>query len=224
MYDEPDQYLLDFQKREPPSFDNFVVGVNGEAVSVLRSVASGGGPTFLYIHGPKGTGLTHLLRSLVPHQKFRVPLFDPNVKIYVVDDVDELDPGWTLQLLTLQNAVRSASGVHLVCAGRVPPAQLPLPEVVRSRLAWGLCYAIHPLDDEERLKEVERQAEARGIDLTPDILQWMGQYLPRDMRTLICVLDESDRLALTKQRKVTLPLVREATSNLGVQLLEAEDV
>ena len=203
MYEhEPDQYLLDLQERDKPTLDNFVVGANGEAVSVLREVAAGCGPTFVYLYGPKGAGLTHLLRSLVPEEGFRVPMFDPKVPLYVVDDVDELDPGWALQLLALQNAVRGTPGMHLVCAGRVPAAQLPLPEVVRSRLAWGLCYAIRPLDDEERLAELHRQAARRGIELTPD------------MRTLTCVLDEADRLGLQKQRRVTLPLLREAVTSL----------
>lgn len=95
MYEpEPDQYLLDLQERDKPTLDNFVVGANGEAVSVLREVAAGCGPTFVYLYGPKGAGLTHLLRSLVPEEGFRVPLFDPKVPLYVVDDVDELDPGW----------------------------------------------------------------------------------------------------------------------------------
>ena len=126
MYEhEPDQYLLDLQERDKPTLDNFVVGANGEAVSVLREVAAGCGPTFVYLYGPKGAGLTHLLRSLVPEEGFRVPMFDPKVPLYVVDDVDELDPGWALQLLALQNAVRGTPGMHLVCAGRVPAAQLP---------------------------------------------------------------------------------------------------
>ena len=41
-----------------------------------------------------------------------------------------------------------------------------------------------------------------------------GANLPRDMRTLTCVLDEADRLGLQKQRRVTLPLLREAVTSL----------
>ena len=82
MYEhEPDQYLLDLQERDKPTLDNFVVGANGEAVSVLREVAAGCGPTFVYLYGPKGAGLTHLLRSLVPEEGFRVPMFDPKVQL-----------------------------------------------------------------------------------------------------------------------------------------------
>ena len=224
---EPDQYLLDLQEREQPSLDNFVVGANAEAVGVLREVAAGCGPMFVYLHGPKGSGLTHLLRSLVPEEKLRVPAFEPNRLLYTVDDVDELDPGWCLQLLALQNAVRRTPGARLVCAGSLPAQQLSLPEVVKSRLAWGLCYAIKPLEDREQLAELKRQALSRGIEMTEDMLHWIALNLPRDMRTLTCVLDEADRLGLQKQRRVTLPLLREAViaieSRRGSDTLDAED-
>lgn len=210
MMNEPDQYLLDFEERESPSLDNFVAAGNAEAVGVLREVAAGCGPRFVYLYGPPGAGVTHLLRSLSSGDTLRVPLFDPAVTIYTVDDVDELDPGWALQLLTLQNAVRSAPNAHLVCGGHVPLQQLELPEVVKSRLGWGLCYALEPLDEADRLEELKRQALQRGIVLTPDMLHWMAVNLPRDMRTLTCVLDEADQLGLRRQRRVTLPLLREA--------------
>ena len=100
---DSDQFLLDFQDRELPSLDNFIVGSNTEVVGILRELQLGMGPTFVYIHGPKGAGVTHLLKSLVPEQALKVPLLDSAVKLYTVDDVDDLDPGWCRQLLALQN-------------------------------------------------------------------------------------------------------------------------
>ena len=135
MYEhEPDQYLLDLQERDKPTLDNFVVGANGEAVSVLREVAAGCGPTFVYLYGPKGAGLTHLLRSLVPEEGFRVPMFDLKVPLYVVDDVDELDPGWALQLLALQNAVRGTPGMHSCVRAGCPPLSFRFPKL--SEVVW----------------------------------------------------------------------------------------
>lgn len=211
---DSDQFLLDFQDRELPSLDNFIVGSNAEAVSVLRELQCGVGPTFVYLYGPKGAGVTHLLRSLVPEQSLQVPLFDPQVSLYTVDDVDDLDPGWCMQLLALQNAVRNTPGTHLVCGGKQPAHQLGLPEVVRSRLGWGLSYAIEPLSEEDRMAELARQAQIRGIEMTPEMQHWMAVSLPRDMRTLTRVLKEADYLGLIKKRKVTLPLLREAVANL----------
>ena len=55
MYEhEPDQYLLDLQERDKPTLDNFVVGANGEAVSVLREVAAGSGPPSCIFTVPRG--------------------------------------------------------------------------------------------------------------------------------------------------------------------------
>ncbi len=62
MCDDTDQYLLKLENQETPTFENFVVGVNGEAVSTLRKIAQGGGPTFVYLHG-KGIW-THTSASL----------------------------------------------------------------------------------------------------------------------------------------------------------------
>ena len=66
---EPDQYLLDLpelQERDLPTLDNFVVGANAEVVAVLREMAQGSGPKFLYLYGPQGCGLTHLLKAVNP--------------------------------------------------------------------------------------------------------------------------------------------------------------
>ena len=51
---DSDQFLPDFQDRELPSLDNFIVGSNTEVVGILRELQLGMGPTFVYIHGPKG--------------------------------------------------------------------------------------------------------------------------------------------------------------------------
>lgn len=219
---ESDQYLLDLpelQGRDLPTLDNFVVGRNAEALSVLKEMKVGRGPKFLYLHGPRGAGLTHLLSALGSGEdagRQRVPIFDESVPLYTVDDVQDLDPGYARQLLHLQNAVYAHKDARLVCAGRLPAAQLPLPEAVRSRLAWGLSYAVHPLDETERFEELARLAALRGIRITPDIRHWMMLHLPRDMRTLTRVLDVANQLGLKGNRRVTLALVREAAEALGL--------
>lgn len=218
---DAEQFLLDFLDRELPSLDNFVVGANQEAVTILRHLQAGEGPTFVYLYGPKGAGITHLLRSLVPEQTLPVPQFDPAISLYVVDDVEALDRGWALQLLALQNSIRNTPGARLVCGGKFPIAQLDLPDVVKSRLGWGLTYAIQPLSEEARFAELARQAQLRGFDMTPEMQHWMSVSLPRDMRTLTRVLEEADRIGLVKKRKVTLPIIREAVAELEAQAKHA---
>ncbi len=214
---ENNQYLLNLHQRRAPTLENFVPGRNGEVVKVFRELRRGVGPQFVYIFGPVGVGVTHLLTSLDAYQDGRrVPEFKSGETLYIVDDVDSLDPGWAQQLLILQNEVRRHPEARLVCGGKEPIAQLDLPEGVKSRLGWGLSYAIEPLDEEERFAELERQARDRGIDISPEMQAWMASHLPRDMSTLLSVLDEADRLALARHRRLTLPLLREA-----VDIIEA---
>lgn len=220
---DSDQFLLDFQDRELPSLDNFIVGSNTEVVGILRELQLGMGPTFVYIHGPKGAGVTHLLKSLVPEQALKVPLLDSAVKLYTVDDVDDLDPGWCRQLLALQNSVRNTPGAHLVCGGKLPARDLNLPDVVKSRLAWGLSYAITPLSEEARMEELARQAQLRGFEMASEMQHWLAVSVARDMRTLTRVLEEVDHLGLVKKRKVTLPILREAVAILAERSAGAQN-
>ena len=200
----PDQYLLDLpelQGRDRPTFENFVVGSNSEAAAALARMAADEGPKFLYLYGPRGAGLSHLLEAYLPGTAaalYPVPIYQPGVKRYAVDDIDALDEGYARQLLQLQNA-----------------KELKLPAGVINRLLGGLCYAVEPLNEEDRIRELARQAALRGILLTPDIGQWICAHLPRDMRSLTRVMDVANQIALHAQRKVTLQVIREAARAAG---------
>ena len=225
----PDQYLLDLpelQGRDQPSFENFVVGGNSEVVALLARMAQNEGPRFLYIFGPRGAGLSHLLEAYLPgtsEAPYPVPVYRPDVKRYAVDDIDQLDEGSARQLLQLQNAVYVDPDARLVCAGRLPPKELKLPAGVINRLSGGLCFSIEPLNEEERIEELSRQAALRGIILTPDIGQWISMHLPRDMRSLTRVMDIANQIALHAKRRVTLQVIREAARAAGMVPGESAD-
>ena len=208
MHDS-EQSLLAMPAEDTPTLDNFVVGTNGQAVMVLREVAPGAGPKIVYLYGPKGAGLTHLLTALRPPSRFRVEPFDPAVKLYTVDDIDELDLGFSRQLRNLQNEVMRVPDARLVCAGRCPIDALPLGDDIKSRLHAGVSFGIAPLNEADRTAELMRLAHQRGFTLTYEMTNWIERTLPRDMRTLSRVLAAVDRLSLMTQRPVTFPLLRE---------------
>ena len=118
---QPTQQLaLDLIEAEAPTLENFVVGDNAELIESLRRCRAGAGPQFVYIWGPPGSGRTHLLRSLTPSQRWRVPEFDETVPLYTVDNVELLDDEDLEKLFHLMNAVRSHPGTHIVVAGAQP--------------------------------------------------------------------------------------------------------
>jgi DnaA family protein len=216
----PHQLTLDLVQPRSPSLDNFVVGRNAEAVAALRATIDGGGERFVYLWGDIGAGRTHLLRALAlpgghADETAGVPAFDPAVLLYVTDDVDRYDEAGQQRLFVLLNEVRTHRSARLVAAGNAPPAQLALREDVRTRLAWGLVYQIHALSDEEKSQALIAHGASRGLSLAPEVLAYLLTHMPRDMRTLVAILDALDAYALSRKRAITVPLVREWAQESG---------
>lgn len=207
---ETDQFLLELPEDDVPSLENFIVGENAHVVAVLRDIAQNRGPQFVYLYGPEGAGVTHLLRAVVPDAGRRAPAYRSDRRIYAVDDIDRLDDEDLSQLTSLMNDVARDPQAHLLCGGRLAPARLSLGADVKSRLLSGLTLAVAPLGAADRARVLSRQAALRGIALSADILQWMTAHLSNDMRTLTRVLNMIDYLSLKDRRQVTLPLVRQA--------------
>ena len=209
------QLTLDIVQPLRPSFDNFVVGRNAEAVASLRGLAAGG-ERFAYLWGTDGCGRSHLLQALSAHGPSRFldfasadAPFEPAIRFYLADDVDRCDATAQRQLFVLLNEVRASRDAVLVASGNAPPALLPLRDDVRTRLAWGLVYQLHALTDAEKADALRTHAASRGVALTDEVLAYLLTHMPRDMRTQVAVLDALDAYALVAQRTITIPLIRE---------------
>ena len=130
-----------------------------------------------------------------------------------VDDVQDLPAGDQIALFDLYNRVRAAHGA-LVVSGDAAPAQLALREDLRSRLAWGLAFQLHPLSDAEKAAALRAHARARSLDLPEEVIAYLLKHARRDMASLIGILDALDRYSLEQKRPVTLPLVRDALESM----------
>jgi len=210
----PRQSALDLLAPALPTLDNFVPGANGALLAALRAAQVGQGPAFLHLWGPPGSGRSHLLAALQGSTVAAlagtpVPAFEAQRTLYVVDDVHRLDAGGQAALFGLQNEVRQHAGRILLTSADRPPAQLQLREDVRTRLAWGLVFAVHPIAEADQAAALAAYARARGARVDDELVPYMLTRLPRDMRTLVAVLDALDAYALAQQRALTVPLLRQ---------------
>lgn len=214
---EPSRQLtLDLIRPLTPSLDNFFVGRNAEALATLRALAQARGEPFLYLWGDAGSGRSHLLTALAAARPAAlaadgepVPAFGDPAGLYLVDDVERRDAADQQRLFVLMNEVRAHPGAAFVAAGSAPPAQLALRDDVRTRLAWGLVFQVHALSDDEKGQALEAHAGSRGLALSDDVIAYLLNHMPRDMRTLVAILDALDGYALAAGRAITVPLVRE---------------
>ena len=182
----------------------------------------------LFLWGEKGSGKTHLLRAC--EARYSDASTDPDLTnmgrvrdegindaqlLYAVDNVEMLSDTGQIALFNLFNRLLVSAGRLITTANR-PPLKLALREDLRTRLGSGLIYRLHALSDGEKKEALAAQAEARGLRLPPDALEYLLARAPRDMRSLAALLAALDRYSLEQKRAITVPLLRE--------VLEFEDL
>ena len=214
------QLALDIMSPAAPTLDNFVPGRNGELVVALYALANGSiRERFIYMWGAEGSGRSHLLRAVVEAARRHgrsVMLFDPvaqafdgvNDALCAVDDVHLLGVEAQIALFNLHNQIHGGTGV-LIASGNAAPAQLALRADLVTRLASGLVYQVHGLDDEEKSAALLGHADARGFRLSREVAGYLLRHARRDMPSLLALLDALDRYSLETKRAITVPLVRE---------------
>lgn len=207
------QLTLDLLQPLQPTLDNFVAGRNAEALAALRALRQHRlAERIVYLWGMPGSGRSHLLAALAAAAdayRWTAGSAVERPGIALVDDVERLDAATQIALFNRLNAVRAETACAAVVAGAGPPAQLALREDLRSRLAWGYVYQLHPLSDDEKTAALQAHAASRGVRFDADVIPFLLAQLPRDMRTLVAALDTLDAWALARKRALTLGLARE---------------
>ncbi len=217
------QLLLDIAPSPPPTLANFVPGRNIELLQTLSNVITGRErERFIYLWGGSGCGRSHLLQAIAGicmRGKINVAYFscEPETDFIAsseadcitVDDVDRLDAKAQISLFNLYNHIRDDGHAFLLVSGPAAPAQLKLREDLVTRLGWGLVYQVHELTDEEKIKAMKSHAAGRGLDLSREVCDYLLRHGRRDLPSLMAMLDALDSFSLTRQRKITIPLVRE---------------
>ena len=227
------QLLLPFAT-DRPGFEAFVAGRNREAFEYLLSLAGGAPGVSLYLHGPSGSGKTHLLSAAcarvserggraayvplgsLPVGDLARPAWMEGLDLLCVDDVQEAAgrSAWERGLMGLYDGASDA-GASLVLAGRGSPGSLGLTLLdLESRLAWGLVYHLEMLDYRDKHEVLMLRAKGRGIELQPEVAEYLLCRCPRGMADLCRLLDRLDDGALVAQRRITIPFVRDILEDL----------
>lgn len=190
------QLLLDIQPPPAPSFENFKLGKNAEAVMNLRDAIQGHAPSrFVYLWGPTGSGKSHLLQAAA------------SKGAEIADDVHLLDEAEQIALFNRYNTIKETGG-SLITAGLHSPGQMGLREDLATRLAWGLVYQLHALTDQEKAEALQAHALERGMKLPDEVIRYCLRTLRRDLPTLMAVLDALDEWSLMTKKPVTMQMLK----------------
>lgn len=221
------QIALDIGLSTGPTLASYFPGPNEAAwrhlelwAGVARSVDPVHSPVPSYLWGAQGSGKSHLLKAAqaaLREQGARVgwldaglldpPEYDEDWAAVIFDDVQLYSASqqqvafkWFVNAQTHQRAV--------LAAGAVPPAELKLRDDLRTRLGWGHVYQLQLLGESERRAVLRQSADARGVFLGDEVMDFMLTRFSRDLGSLLELLDLIDEYALQTKRAITIPLIK----------------
>lgn len=199
-----------------------------ELRDLVRDVALGLRPEWLFLSGVPATGKTHLQLAActVARQHDKAAAFfplsalsgrldealagqDPSA-LTCLDGVESIAGSLKdeLALFQFHNAARQNGG-RLIYAGRAMPAALPfvLPDLV-SRLSQCTRLSVLPLGESGRREVLRQRARRRGFELDDVVLDYLFRHIGRDLASLGSLFDRLDRASLAAQRRITVPFLR----------------
>jgi DnaA family protein len=233
------QIPLDLGPASLQGLDDFVEGRNTEVLHWLRTWPHlDGVRSPVYLWGPQGSGKTHLLRAMIERaldQGYGViwlnaqtcqmwDAVDPQAPtLALIDECEQLDAdhqhlAFNLFIESAATAAAQASGqwpeggngpLSIMAAGAVPAIDLPVRDDLRTRLGWGLTFALSPLDEDGLRAALQHEASRRGMSLGEDLVSYLLTRYSRDLGFLMNLLDRLDRYALAEHRVVTVPLLKQ---------------
>ena len=190
----------------------------------------GDGETQIGLWGDAASGKTHLLNAsahFARKQGIELQLYDAaqlvccdastfegygNCDVLAVDNLDAVvgDAAWEAFFYQAINRCRDGEYRFVFTLAARPGNQAFGLADLRSRLQWGLLLQLPASGDAEVRDILRRRAELLGFELSDEVISYLMNRYPRDLAAQMAILRHLDGASLSQQRRITIPLVRQA--------------
>lgn len=208
------------------------------AWQALRRLATaidrGTGGVPIVLHGPTGTGKTHLLNRLADRvaagssrtvtteaaaELGRELLLQPTERraqvrdllhadLLVIEDLQHLPPAASDEVAYILDHRRARRKANVVTANAGPAGWNVSPRLM-SRLVSGLVVGVPPLSAASRRMVAAAACESREIAVTPEVLDWLTRHAG-GLRPMLGDIARLESLARIVPGPLTLPVVLDA--------------
>lgn len=230
------QLSLRVSLRAEARLDNFYAvhgSLRAQVLSNLQLVLSDGKKAGgIYLWGQEGAGCTHLLHAAC-HFTQNADNSSCGAQFLPLGELADCDPGallegmerhplvclhhlhrvvgiddWEVALFDLYHRLQDSARPLLISANG-PPASLPfrLPDL-QSRLSACTIYHLPAYSDLEKLAILQYRASSLGLHLGDDAAGYLVNRAPRNLKSLMALLQRLDRAALEQQRRLSVPFIK----------------
>ncbi len=218
----PSQLVLDLGHRAALGAEDFLVGgSNRAAVALIDGWPAWPAPSALVV-GPARSGKSHLAHVWRARSGAEIAsasaLAETDVArlaatgALVIEDLDR-GIGCERTLFHLLNLAREHAYSLLLTSGTAAgDLAIALPDL-RSRIRASIMVEIDRPDDGLLGAVLVKHFADRQLPVDPQVIAWLVANMERTMAAAAAIVDDIDRLALARRRKVTRMLVAEALGN-----------
>lgn len=201
--------------------DFLVAPSNAEAVAWLDRWPDWPAPA-LVLHGPSGSGKSHLARVFAAHALAPVidcdqgAFIDPpslldGVDAVVIDDADRL--GDDVALFHLYNLAKERGCSILITCAQEPIEWVRLADL-SSRLKAAPLVSIGAPDDAVMAALLIKMFADRQLKVGVEVIGYLLRHMERSHAAARLVVEAADHLSLARQRPVTVHLVRQVLGSV----------
>lgn len=134
-----------------------------------------------------------------------------NVDIWLVDDIQYICNAerTEVEFFHIFNTLYDQGKQIVICSDK-PPKDLDLTENrLISRFEWGLITYMEPPDLEHRIAILQKRAEAEGVRVAPEVLQYLAEKIRSNIRSLEGALTRLLAMASLDGRRINVDLAAE---------------
>ena len=112
------------------------------------------------------------------------------------------------------NTLHSAGKQIILTSDRPPKEMKTLEDRIRSRFEWGLMADIGYPDYESRMAIIRNKVDTEHINLSTEILQYIGENIKSNIREIEGALNKLSALARLENKEITIDVAVEELQNI----------
>ena len=217
------------------SFENFISDRADLIVASLKALIQGDGEAQIGLWGATASGKTHLLNASADYARQKnvvLQIYDAKqllqcdatefegfslCDVLAIDNLDAIagNAEWEACFYQVINRCRDGDYRFVFAMSHRPENLETTLDDFRSRLQWGLMLQLPSSDDIEIRQILRKRAQLIGIELAEDVLSYLMTHHARNLATQMAILRRLDGASLSQQRKVTIPLIKQALLEPG---------
>ncbi|MDX1530228.1 MAG: chromosomal replication initiator protein DnaA [Rhodothermales bacterium] len=184
--------------------------------------------TVLYVSSERFT--TQFVQAIQNNRASEFSLFYRQIDLLIVDDVQFFGGKEKTQeeFFHIFNALHQAGKQIILSADRPPKDIEGIEERLLSRFSWGLSADVQQPELETRIAILQRKAEDDGIDVDPDVIEFIAHNVKSNIRelegSLIRLLAHATlhgrEIDLDLAKEVLRDLIKEARVQLGTEQIQ----